>query len=57
VRFPRVANNWLRFHGRLAVAPAPVHPYERRLQTSVTSSVRPTRSRRRRLTQTGRERS
>jgi hypothetical protein len=26
VRFPRVANNWLRFHGRLAVAPAPVHP-------------------------------
>src|SRR5579863_8533024 len=23
VRFPRVAKNWLRFHGRLAVAPVP----------------------------------
>ena len=23
VRFPRVAKNWLRFHGRLAVTPAP----------------------------------
>src|SRR5882672_2851064 len=30
VRFPRVAKNWFRFHGRLAVAPAPVHPYEKR---------------------------
>ena len=31
VRFPRVAKNWLRFHGRLAVTPAPVHPYEREI--------------------------
>jgi site-specific recombinase XerD len=31
VRFPRVAKNWLRFHGRLAVAPAPVHPYEKEI--------------------------
>ena len=30
-RFPRVAKNWLRFHGRLAVPPAPVHPYEKEL--------------------------
>jgi integrase/recombinase XerD len=29
VRFPRVAKNWLRFHGRLAVPAAPVHPYEK----------------------------
>lgn len=28
-RFPRVAKNWLRFHGRLAVPAAPVHPYEK----------------------------
>ncbi len=27
-RFPRVAKHWLRFHGRLAVPPVPVHPYE-----------------------------
>ena len=32
VRFPRVAKNWLRFHGRLAVAPAPVHPYEKEMK-------------------------
>src|SRR5262245_42700708 len=25
-RFPRVAKNWLHFHGRLAVPAAPVHP-------------------------------
>ena len=31
VRFPRVAKNWLRFHGRLAVTPAPVHPYEKEI--------------------------
>src|SRR5258707_1836004 len=31
VRFPRVAKNWLRFHGRLVVAPAPVHPYEKEI--------------------------
>lgn len=31
VRFPRVAKNWLRFHGRLAVAPAPAHPYEKEI--------------------------
>lgn len=31
VRFPRVAKNWLRFHDRLAVAPAPVHPYEKEI--------------------------
>jgi site-specific recombinase XerD len=31
VRFPRVAKNWLRFHGRLAFAPAPVHPYEKEI--------------------------
>jgi hypothetical protein len=31
VRFPRVAKNWLRFHGQLAVAPAPVHPYEKEI--------------------------
>src|ERR1700730_4933234 len=31
VRFPRVAKNWLCFHGRLAVAPAPVHPYEKEI--------------------------
>ena len=30
-RFPRVAKNWLRFHGRLAVPPAPVHPYEKEI--------------------------
>src|SRR5260370_8152906 len=29
VRFPRVAKNWLRFHGRLAVPTAPPHPYEK----------------------------
>jgi integrase/recombinase XerD len=29
LRFPRVAKNWLRFHGRLAVPAAPVHPYEK----------------------------
>jgi integrase/recombinase XerD len=29
VRFPRVAKNWLRFHGRLAVPASPVHPYEK----------------------------
>jgi integrase/recombinase XerD len=28
VLFSRVAKNWLRFHGRLAEPPAPVHPYE-----------------------------
>lgn len=28
-RFPRVAKSWLRFHGRLAVPAAPVHPYEK----------------------------
>lgn len=32
VRFPRVAKNWLRFHGRLAVAPAPVHPHEKEIR-------------------------
>jgi integrase/recombinase XerD len=31
MRFPRLAKNWLRFHGRLAVAPAPVHPYEKEI--------------------------
>src|SRR5580693_7725898 len=31
VRFPRVAKNWLRFHGRLAVAPALAHPYEKEI--------------------------
>jgi site-specific recombinase XerD len=31
VRFPRVAKNWLRFHGRLAIAPAPAHPYEKEI--------------------------
>ena len=31
VRFPRVAKNWLRIHGRLAVTPAPVHPYEKEI--------------------------
>ena len=31
VRFPRVAKNWLRFHARLAVAPALVHPYEKEI--------------------------
>jgi integrase/recombinase XerD len=31
VRFPRVAKNWLRFHGRLAVSPASVHPYEKEI--------------------------
>jgi integrase/recombinase XerD len=31
VRFPRVAKNWLRFHGQLAGTPAPVHPYEKEL--------------------------
>jgi integrase/recombinase XerD len=30
-RFPRVAKNWLRFHGLLAVPSAPVHPYEKEL--------------------------
>ena len=29
LRFPRVAKNWLRFHGHLAVPVAPVHPYEK----------------------------
>jgi integrase/recombinase XerD len=29
VRFPRVAKNWLRFHGHLAVPAAPIHPYEK----------------------------
>jgi len=28
MRFPRVAKNWLRFHGHLAVPAGPVHPYE-----------------------------
>jgi site-specific recombinase XerD len=32
VRFPRVAKSWLRFHGRLAVAPAPAHPYEKEIK-------------------------
>src|SRR5580704_17740362 len=31
VRFPRVAKNWLRFHDRLAIVPAPVYPYEKEL--------------------------
>lgn len=31
LRFPRVAKHWLRFHGRLAVAPAPLHPYEKEI--------------------------
>jgi integrase/recombinase XerD len=31
VRFPRVAKNWLRFHGRLAFASAPSHPYEKEI--------------------------
>jgi integrase/recombinase XerD len=30
-RFPRVAKNWLRFHGRLAVPPAPAHPYQKEI--------------------------
>ena len=29
LRFPRVAKNWLHFHGRLAVPGAPVHQYEK----------------------------
>src|ERR1700728_276285 len=29
VRFPRVAKNWLRFHGRLAVGPVALHPCEK----------------------------
>jgi integrase/recombinase XerD len=41
VRFPRVAKNWLRFHGRLAVAPAPVHPYEKEI-TDFTDFLRST---------------
>src|SRR5215472_8606667 len=31
VRFPRMAKNWLRFHGRLAAAAVPVHPYEKEI--------------------------
>ena len=31
-RFARVAKKWLRFHGRLAVPPPPVHPYEKELR-------------------------
>jgi site-specific recombinase XerD len=30
-RLPFVAKNWLRFHGRLAVPTAPVHPYDKEL--------------------------
>ena len=32
VLFPRVAKNWLRYHDRLAVPPAPVHPYEKEIR-------------------------
>jgi hypothetical protein len=31
VRFPRVAKNWLRYQGRLAIPPPPVHPYEKEI--------------------------
>jgi integrase/recombinase XerD len=30
-RFPRVAKQWLRFHGRLGVPAVPVHPYEKEI--------------------------
>jgi len=31
-RFLRVAKNWLRFHGRLAVPPTQMHPYEKEIR-------------------------
>ncbi len=42
-RFPRVAKNWLRFHSRLAVAPAPVHPYEKEI-TEFSDFLRSTKA-------------
>ena len=56
-RFPRVAKNWLRFHGRLAVPPAPVHRTKRKSRTSLSSCVRRTVRRPQRFMDTARERS